>query len=126
MKFYYNNKLMRTSKTHEYHFAIVSASDDCCSCHGTYEAALKEYRKAIAACESEIEFCKNCIKALEAGRTSIRVRERSGYSYIINFKKEGWDGKNLMEVSSWEADIERLQKKIENYKTRKIVELEAR
>lgn len=59
MKFYYNGTLMRTSKTRQYKYAVISASGKCLACSETYNGALKYvqyyvniWRKNIAYLES--------------------------------------------------------------------------
>lgn len=117
MKFYYNGKLMRTSKTHEYKYAIVSENDVLWSCHGTLEAAQKEFRRPIAQCETNIHDYMVAIKMLEMGRSYYEVKICKRW-HRIPLK-----GKT---VNYFESEIEYFKKRIEILKTRKIVELEAR
>ena len=57
MKFYYNGKLIRTSKTHEYKYAVLHG-DKCLGCSATREGALKtayalaNAKKSLALYES--------------------------------------------------------------------------
>lgn len=57
MKFYYNGKLVRTSKSHEYRYAVMHG-DKCIGCSATRDGALKtayalvSAKKNLAVCES--------------------------------------------------------------------------
>ena len=117
MKFYYNGKLMRTSKTHEYKYAIITAADACCSCHSSLEWAETEYRRPIAACETNIHDCLVAIEMLEMGRNYYEVKICKRWHKI---SLKGKDKKYF------EDQIEANKARIEILKTRKIVELEAR
>lgn len=125
MKFYYNDKLVRTSKTHEYHYAILSANGDVWSCHGTLEAAQKEFRRPISECETSIADTKKIIAALEKGKTYVDLKVCKRW-YRVNLKGKNSDGTSRSEISTWANDIPRLEKRIEFLNTRKIVELEVR
>lgn len=117
MKFYYNGKQVRTSKTHEYHFGILSINGDAInSCHATREAAEKEMAKAPAACRTAIGEYKDAIKAIENGKTKF-PRKMCGRTYYdkIAYSKEEYEGM-----------IERAEARIAELGKRKIVELEAR
>lgn len=54
MKFYYNDKLVRTSKTHEYKYAVINKqitkSNPVKSCSTTYEGCVKYIEKMISDC----------------------------------------------------------------------------
>lgn len=125
MKFYYNGKLMRTSKTHEYKFAIVWPNGKCASCHGTREAAEKEYRKRIAESETCIDRYKQAIKAIQNGKKSFIFKERSG-SYKVELYGEDFAHNDRSKAETWEKYMESANECIARLKTRKIVELEAR
>lgn len=125
MKFYYDGKLMRTSKTHEYHFAIINASGTCWSCHGTREAAEKEYRRIISEYETGIESANKAIAMINKGIYSYMVKS-GRISYRVNLKTNYGDNIDRTKVEYWEARIESLKADIERFKTRKIVELEMR
>ena len=124
MKFYYNGKLVRTSKTHEYHFAIINPeSGNVWSCHGTRDAAVKEFRRPIAEAESGIETSKRAIKAIEAGRPYI-IEKQGRYSYKIDLKGKDIFGLDRSLVNTWEEYIESDLKRIKELEKRQIVELE--
>ncbi len=119
MKFYYNGKLMRTSKTHEYHYAIVKVDGSkAWSCHGTYNAAQKEMNRVIAERQSAIDSLNERKKALLSGRKYYFIKDgRREYKYTFT------------EGDTVEDCIERIEKAeaklkwfIENWK---IVELQA-
>jgi PIN domain nuclease of toxin-antitoxin system len=117
MKFYYNGKLMRTSKNHDYKYAIVSANDGLWSCHSTLEAAEKEYRRPIAEAETNIHDDMVAIEMLNMGRNYYEIKICKRW-HRISLK-----GKDK---AYFENHIESNKARIENLKTRRIVELEAR
>ena len=125
MKFYYNGKLMRTSKTHEYKFAIIWPDGTLSSCHGTREAAEKEYRRLISENETAIADDLKAIEALKAGRTYYDTKICRRW-HRISLKGKDWGGMNRAEVATWESYIESHKRQIEKLNTRQIVELEAR
>ena len=125
MKFYYNGKLMRTSKTHEYKFAIIWPDGTLSSCHGTREAAEKEYRRPISEAESSIATELKAIEAIKAGKTYLDTKV-CGRWYRMSLKGKDWDGLNRADISTWEKWIECNKRNIEKLNTRLIVELEAR
>lgn len=125
MKFYYNGVLVRTSKNHEYHFAVVTKDDKLVSCHGTREAAEKEYRRPIAERESSIQDELAAIKAINEGKTYVDRKICRSWQRI-HFKGKDLFGNDRSKVETWEGYIADNKKSIENLKTRKIVELEQR
>lgn len=125
MKFYYNDKLMRTSKTHEYKYAIITENGDLWSCHGTLEAAQKEFRRPISECETSIADTKKIIASLEKGKTYCDLKVCKRW-YRVNLKGKNPDGSDRSQISTWAVDIPKLERRIEFLNTRKIVELEAR
>ena len=125
MKFYFNGKLIRTSKNHEYKYAILSENDGVWSCHSTLEAAEKEYRKPIAARETDIHECMVAIEMLKNGRNYMEVR-RGGRWFKVQLKGKDHRGDDKADVATWEKYIKNDKTAIESLNTRKIVELEAR
>lgn len=125
MKFYYNGKLMRTSKTHEYKFAIIWPDGTLSSCHGTREAAEKEYRRPISENETAIVDDLKAIEALKAGRTYYDTKICRRW-HRISLKGKFFDGTSRSDIGSWERSIECHKRQIERLNTRLIVELEAR
>ena len=85
MKFYYNGKLVRTSKTHEYHYAIVKADGSKArSCHGTLKAAQNEMNRVIAEYNGAIASLNERRKALQNGRKFYFIKNgRREYKYIF-------------------------------------------
>lgn len=125
MKFYYNDKLVRTSKTHDYKYAIISKKGDCLSCHGTLESAQKEFRRQISELETSIADDKKIITALEKGKTAVDLKICRRWCRI-SLKGKNFDGSDRADPATWQEEIERSLKRIEWLNTRKIVELEAR
>ena len=68
MKFYYNNKLMRTSKNHVYTHAVIDG-ENCVACSSTFEGAKKVVYSELSRCERGIQSYQNMKDALEKGAT---------------------------------------------------------
>lgn len=120
MKFYYNGKLIRTSKNHEYTHAVIDITDSgCVGCRVGADKAEAIIRTEISQAERSIANCKTAIKALEAGK--------DGYFY-----KEGrrtWYCKfsSSNTIERYTESIEHLQNYIDRINnTWQVVELEAR
>ena len=120
MKFYYGDKLVRTSKNHIYTHAVIDMSDNnaCLGCRASKETAEAIITTAIHAKENGIKECKTALKALEAGKKGYWVRER-GHSYPIYFK----DRKADYYIDWMESCKESIKRINENWV---VVELEAR
>lgn len=71
MKFYYNGKLVRTSKTHEYKFAAM-LDGRCLKSSATREGAQEEIERSLRELNHRIEAEKNALKALESGESMFR------------------------------------------------------
>ena len=117
MKFYYNGKLVRTSKTHEYKYGVYHTNlDKVIACSATKDGAQAHIDAKVANLNREIENCENALKAIAKGKTH--------YGYK--------DGRKtyLEKVSTAEKHTEWLagyKKSLESVKrTHKVVELEAR
>ena len=119
MKFYYNGKLVRTSKTRDYKYAIIWPDGECTSCHGTLESAKKEYRRYIAEAEGCIEEAKQIIQAIRKGRTYF------DYKVCRRWSRMKLIGEKASE-EYWEEFIASKNKRIEELEARRIVELEDR
>lgn len=118
MKFYYNGKLVRTSKTHEYHFGILNADGTkVTSCHGTYEAAMKEMNRRPGEIRSRIAELETGIKAIQAGK-SYYLTKICGRTYKVSI------GKDTEE--DYRHYIDQNRDALNRLAKRKIVELEAR
>ena len=116
MKFYYNGKLMRTSKTHTYTHALLTETGTLRSCHGSREAAEKELRALISQHETNIDDCKRAIKAIEKGQTYYFAGHRQQYKCSLK-------GKTIEHYEEW---IEKYKRIIAFFEKHQIVELEAR
>ena len=67
MKYYIDDKLVRTSKTRTYTHAVL-VGDEVKSCSGSYELAKKELDRRIAALNDSIKNCKLAIAAIDEGK----------------------------------------------------------
>lgn len=122
MKFYYNGKLVRTSKAHVYTHAVIDqASGSLKGCRSNKDAALSIISSQISRYETDIKNCEIAIKALKAGKSYYVVKER-GRSYPIRFKDI--EDPTVDGYTKWiELDKKRIEYIRENWK---VVELEAR
>ena len=121
MKFYYNGKLMRTSKNHVYTHAVV-ANGNCLSCSSTFEGAKKVIYSEISHYERVIQTELNKKDALEKGL--------AGY-WDVSEKKKYWmkiEKDNERYTVEWADNaIKCFQDRIEEINlTWQVVELEAR
>ena len=121
MKYYYNGKLIRTSKR-EYTHAIINKEDGgLYGCRKNYDLAKKFKDGEINQCRKYIEECKQAICTLKNGKTKMRVRVNNNYSFIYKLS-----GKELT-LEYWEKKIEHLTKEMKELNEKMIiVELEAR
>lgn len=120
MKFYYEGKLVRTSKTHEYHYGIYDKHYKTMrSCHSTRELAEKELNTYINQPLNWIENEKNAIKALQSGKKYYFAKE-GNRNICVRFTKEDT-------VEMWEGYIKGNETKHEYRKSNLcVVELEVR
>lgn len=121
MKFYYNGKLVRTSKTHEYTHAVIDMSDGslkgCRACKENAEALIKS---EIAQYEKWIAEKKKAIEAIKSGRNYYITKER-GRSYKIKIDQP------YQTIEWYENGIKGNSMGIEKIKSNwQVVELEAR
>ena len=117
MKFYYNGKLVRTSKTHAYTHAVLTPNGDTFSCSSSREGAVKALQAKINEWEQIRSNYRNAIKALEAGRPYYFSK------YGRREVKQSLSGKTVADYDRMLAEAERI---IANYNAHQIVELEAR
>lgn len=119
MKYYYNDKLVRTSDRTYTHAVINMETGECLSCRANKAGAEQEISSRIARERTGIENCSSAIKALnrglnyyfpKIGRRSYRERLHSEDT-IEYFEK--W-------IRTYNERIERIQN------TLIVVELEAR
>ena len=119
MKFYYQDKLVRTSKNHIYTHAVIDqATNKLIGCRSTKEAAEAVKSSEISRYRTDINNCKRAIKEYEAGKSYYFVKI-AGRSCPIKFGSK--TPKDFEEyIKSDEANIERVTKDWI------VVELEAR
>ena len=120
MKFYYDGKLVRTSKTHEYHYGIYNKRfERMRSCHSTKELAEKELNTYINQPLNWNENTKEAIKAFQSGKKGYWSKE-GHRSFFIPFEKG-------LTVEALERSLKENQERHELRKnTFCVVELEVR
>ena len=120
MKFYYNGKLVRTSKNHEYRFGVYNkARQGMASCHSTRELAEKTLQTFINEPLHWIENDKRAIQAIKDGKAKYCVKE-GNREYMMPLG-------NRNKVEIWEQYIKDNQVTYEYRKNNYcVVELEAR
>lgn len=121
MKFYYNGKLIRTSKNHTYTHAVIDMSDGSLKgCRASKETAEALIRSEISQYEKWIAEKKKAIKAIENGKNYYITKER-GRSYKITIDQP------YQTIEWYTKGIEGNNKGIEHIKANwQVVELEAR
>lgn len=68
MKFYYKEKLIRTSKTHEYKYAVINIkTGKCVTCSAKREGCEAYIRTAINDYMIKVQNSRNLLAALERG-----------------------------------------------------------
>lgn len=119
MKFYYNNKLVRTSKTHEYKYALIwEGTGNLVMCSATREGCEKEIKSRIGHCREAIENYENIIKAINNGSKKF-LAKAGRKSFYIDIPVDS--------VEKCKEYIGHEREKIEAYiRKMKIVELEVR
>lgn len=123
MKFYYNDKLIRTSKTHEYKYALISSTGKCVTCSASRERAEAELASWINRYNEKIQNYKSIIHAIEIGASHYNAID-GRKTYRVKLAPEGNDGHTIKGAKEYlEEAISRLE---EIKKCWKVVELEAR
>ena len=117
MKFYYNGKLIRTSKNHVYTYAVLTPGGKTFACSSSLEGAKKAVQREISLCETIRNNYRNAIKAIEAGQSYYFAKE-SGQNWRKRLNGET--------VADFEKYISQVESNIAYYKAHQIVELEAR
>ena len=113
MKFYYNNKLIRTSKTHNYKYAVITASGRLLCCASSYDLALKGIQTNTGTQRSNLDFYKKELDALNKGLNSFYITNRWGCNkFKVEHTREQLESK-IMDYEKWLQGIQ-------------IVELEAK
>ena len=97
MKFYYNNKLVRTSKTHNYKYGVFTSNDKLLACASSFELAQKAIITATNSERHNLEFYKKELEAIEKG------------------KEKFWGKKYLHKVEDTKEECEEIIKRLENY-----------
>lgn len=72
MKFYYEDKLIRTSKTHVYTHALIGKSGEVITCSATREGCEKELLWRLHNIERSITNHENALKAKATGKKQVR------------------------------------------------------
>lgn len=116
MKFYYEGKLIRTSKTHDYKYAAL-INEKCLKCSGTKQGAEAEISRLIREAENNIAFYESALQAYEKGSTMVRSRRGDW----VKLDTAWYTPENLRDWK--ESEHKRLNFIKENAK---VVELEAR
>lgn len=92
MKYYIDDKLVRTSKTHTYTHAVLFG-DKVKSCSGSYELAKKEMDRRIAELDESIRNSKLAIAAIEEGKNYYWTTfKRRSYKAEITSTREEYLG----------------------------------
>lgn len=87
MKFYYNNKLIRTSKSHNYTHAVINqTTGNCLGCRTSYSACESLINSEVNAYYQGIENGHKAIEALEAGKAGYYAKE-GRKSWYIKFEE---------------------------------------
>ena len=117
MKFYYNGKLVRTSKNHYYTHAVINPDGDrligCCS---RLDLAIKLRNSWISSLETNIENYNRAIKAIENGKKT--YWGKYGNREVLN--------KVYYSADDYKKFIENDKARIAYRSNFKVVELEAR
>ena len=83
MKFYYEDKLIRTSKTHVYTHALIGQSGKAITCSATREGCEKELLRRLHDIERSITNYENALKAQAAGKKQVMWLD-GRTSYYVN------------------------------------------
>lgn len=118
MKYYYNGKLIRTSKNHIYTHAVIDIADyECIGCRPSEDKAEAIIKSEIAQAERSIANCKSAIKALESGKR--------GYSHKEARRTWFHDFYPSDTIQRYTESIDRIEKYIEEVNSNwRVVELE--
>ncbi len=83
MKFYYEDKLIRTSKTHVYTHALIGQSGKAITCSATREGCEKELLRRLHNIERSLMNHENALKAQAAGKKQVRWWFDGRTSYYV-------------------------------------------
>lgn len=122
MKFYYQNKLIRTSKNHNYTHAVIDAQTGrCLGCRTTMDACKSIITEKINHCHQGIHNCNEIIKALEAGKSGYYSKDGRRTWWCKFDNPNHYTIENAHEwIEDYKNEIDRIQQNL------KIVELECR
>ena len=125
MKYYYKDILVRTSKTHEYHFAVIKELDDgiaVLACSKTYEGAMASRRQLISYTINDLEVCEKLQEARRNGKSGFFAK---GQGRKETYRKTSdYDDKWFENL---EERIDYNKQSIDEFnRTVKVVEIEAR
>lgn len=120
MKFYYNNELVRTSKSHIYTHAVIDmATGGCKGCRANRETAEAVISTEIAYFEKKIGNYENAIKAIQNGKDAYYAKD-GRRTYYTKIPKD----RTVEEYKEWiEWDRDYITYIKENWQ---VVELEAK
>lgn len=118
MKFYFGNKLIRTSKTHVYTHALLDRGGKAITCSATREGCEKELARRIREIEQSMANHENALKAQADGKTQVEWVDGRRSFYIT------LDRLHLDSFADYiEAEKEMIRVRKQDWK---IVELEAK
>jgi len=84
-KFYYNGKLVRTSKTHVYTHAVINDNGDVLRCSANEKLARSFMTSEISRAETTIRDCDRAIKAIQNGEKGYYSRDYGQRNLWISF-----------------------------------------
>lgn len=114
MKFYYNDVLIRTSKTHHYKYAII-CRNNCIMCSATKDGCEKEKQKYINEQLERLGNCRRAITAIENGKDRFEIKDGRRTFY----------DKPRYTIEHYKDSVEECKRSIEHIKTMwEIVEIE--
>lgn len=100
MKFYYNGKLIRTSKTKHYtHACVNKVTGNAINCSTTYDGAFREKGRRISSYRESIENCKSAIASLEHGHKY----------YYAKIGRTTWKEEADGTIEEYKASIKRME-----------------
>lgn len=97
MKFYYQGKLVRTSKTHNYKYGVFTKENDCLACASSFELAQNSIASATMFKRSSLKSYNKILKAIKQGKEKIIL------------------GRNIFKITETAEQCEEQIKKIEEY-----------
>ena len=120
MKFYYNGKKVRESKTHAYKYGVYSVeSEKLLGCSETREGAEAQITRLTAYSRDALKTYEGALKALRFGSRGFDSFYGRRSTYVI-FREEHTEKYFIEQIDYHRANIARIQS------TCKVVELEAR